>query len=228
MKRCHQNLSGILAATYLLLIILVVLCSWVGSAVGVNMRSLFSADGLRWAFSHFVPNLADAPWAQLLIGITTLSIIIQSGILHSISRQATLKQKRALSLAILVFVVECIVMLSLLLPPAGVLLSPLGTIANSPLEYGWYGMLCVGLIIICNVFGLSSGRFVSMADIIEAHIALLHRLMPSVPPLIILSQLIAILDYTRLMPADSSAAAVVTPLLYIATVVACISRTGRQ
>ena len=80
MRHRHQNLSGILAAAYLLLIILVVLYSWIGSAVGGNIRSLFSADGLRWAFSHFVPNLAAAPWAQLLIGITTLSIIIQSGI----------------------------------------------------------------------------------------------------------------------------------------------------
>ncbi len=218
------NRAGILVVIYFLLHVAVALCSWIISTHGGEARTLCSADGLRWAFSHFVSNISAAPWAELLLGIITVGIVTQSGILHSMSSQATLKQKRALSLALLVLLVEGVVLLCLLLPPAGVLLSPLGTITHSPLVRGWYGMLCLAVVVVSNVFALSSGRFVSLADTVEAHVALLHRCLPSIPPLIVLSQVVAALDYTHLLPAGSAAATAVVILSYLATVVACVSK----
>lgn len=199
----------------LLLLLLLSLYSWIGSACGLDVRSLYSADGLRWMFSHFVPNVSGAPWGEILIGLITISIIWHSGIIYSVSRRASLKQKRALSLAILVLIVECVVIACLLLPPAMVLLNPFGTIAHSPFLRGLYGAMCVGIVIVCNVYGLSSGHFVTLADTIEAHVALLRQGLPLLLNVILVSQLVACLDYTHLVPSASVLYAWIETSLYV-------------
>ena len=208
----------------LLLLLLLSLYSWIGSACGLAVRSLYSADGLRWMFSHSVSNISAAPWGEILAGLITISVLWRSGIIHSVSRRASLKQKRAISLAILVLIVECVLLASLLLPPAMVLLSPFGTIAHSPFLRGLYGAICTGIIIVCNVYGLSSGRFVTLTDALEAHVALLRRGLPLLIDVVLVSQLVACLDYTGLAPAASVLYAWIETLMYVVVIVVGIAK----
>lgn len=210
--------SNILPLILLLLIVILALFSWIGSACGLPIHSLFSADGLRWSFSSFIPNAASAPWGEILVGLMTCSVVWRSGIMSSMKHGASLKQRRALSVALLVLLIESAIVLVLLLPPSMVLLNPFGGLAHSPLLRGLYGILCVALIVVGNVYGLSSGTFVTMADAVGAHLTLLRQSLTLVPSVILMSQLVSCIRYMQLLTPNTTAAQWLTPCLYAVVV----------
>lgn len=213
----------VLPLILLLLLIMLSIFGWIGSACGLPIRSLFSADGLRWSFSHFVPNAGAAPWGEIFIGLITCSVVWRSGIMSSMKHRASLKQRRAFSLALLVLLIECAIVLSLVLPPSMVLLNPFGGLAHSPLLRGLYGMICVSFIVTGNVYGLSSGTFVTLTDVVEAHLALMRQSLPLLLSVILMSQLVACVDYMQLLTAQSLAAQWLTPCFYAVVVALSLS-----
>lgn len=187
------------------LMLLFSLYTWIGNICGIEVRSLYSADGIRWCVTHFVSNIGRAPFAEVLTGLVTLSVMRQSGIMLSLNRRSSLKQKRALSFSLLVLLIGLAIVVCLLLPPYMVLLNPFGKIANSPFTHGLYAIICLLLIVVCNVYGLISGRFVNLSDMVEAHTHALKRHCSCFIIMMLIAEFIGCLSYSGLLiiPADS-------------------------
>lgn len=183
--------SAVAVAAFLLLLVF----SAIGSACGMQIHSLVSADALRWMYTHFISNINAMPWGELIIALVAVSVVWRSGLLNSLRAHATLKQRRALSLTMFVLLLIVLVILALVVPPYGVLLSPFGTVARSPLLRGLFGALCLAAIILGTVYGLASGRFANIADVTRACIAIPRLLLPLLPLLIIASQIYACIIY---------------------------------
>ena len=150
--------------------------TWIGSSWGLNVRNLLSADGVRWFTGNIVNNIEEGPIGLILLLMMTLGAVQESGLWSSMLRGGTLKQHRALSVTILIAVVLFVVLFLLTIGGNGVLMSPFGTIAGSPFLAGLVGLVLIGLILLADVFGYTSGRFGGMTDIIIADVSVIRRL----------------------------------------------------
>ena len=123
------------------LILLHAIISWIGNIYGWGLNNLFSQAGIRWTVANFIPNISQAPFAEIMLGLVAIGVATESGIFSAFGKNASLKQQRALSLAMLVLVLLVIIQASMVLIPNAILLSPFGTIADSPFSQGFYGIL---------------------------------------------------------------------------------------
>ena len=202
------------------LILLHAIISWIGNIYGWGLNNLFSQAGIRWTVANFIPNISQAPFAEIMLGLVAIGVATESGIFSAFGKNASLKQQRALSLAMLVLVLLVIIQASMVLIPNAILLSPFGTIADSPFSQGFYGILCVTVIIVSNVYGLSSGRFFSLNDTIKAHVSLMTKCLPCFLSTILTAVLMGAVAYSHLMDVFSLTFALFSWVLYLLPFVA--------
>jgi len=202
------------------LILLHAIISWIGNIYGWGLNNLFSQAGIRWTVANFIPNISQAPFAEIMLGLIAIGVATESGIFSAFGKNASLKQQRALSLAMLVLVLLVIIQASMVLIPNAILLSPFGTIADSPFSQGFYGILCVTAIIVSNVYGLSSGRFFSLNDTIKAHVSLMTKCLPCFLSTILTAVLMGAVAYSHLMDVFSLTFALFSWVLYLLPFVA--------
>ena len=202
------------------LILLHAIISWIGNIYGWGLNNLFSQAGIRWTVANFIPNISQAPFAEIMLGLIAIGVATESGIFSAFGKNASLKQQRALSLAMLVLVLLVIIQASMVLIPNAILLSPFGTIADSPFSQGFYGILCVTVIIVSNVYGLSSGRFFSLNDTIKAHVSLMTKCLPCFLSTILTAVLMGAVAYSHLMDVFSLTFALFSWVLYLLPFVA--------
>ncbi len=202
------------------LILLHAIISWIGNIYGWGLNNLFSQAGIRWTVANFIPNISQAPFAEIMLGLVAIGVATESGIFSAFGKNASLKQQRALSLAMLVLVLLVIIQASMVLIPNAILLSPFGTIGDSPFSQGFYGILCVTVIIVSNVYGLSSGRFFSLNDTIKAHVSLMTKCLPCFLSTILTAVLMGAVAYSHLMDVFSLTFALFSWVLYLLPFVA--------
>lgn len=210
----------------LLAIVLVALFSWIGSIYGQPVNSLFSGDGIRWWVMNFIPNVSDAPFAYIIVGLMSLSVLKESGLLHAFNKRASLKCKRALSLSILVFVLLCLTVALMTLLPDAVLRNSFGSISDSPFTCGLFGEVCVIVLVVCNVYGVSSGNFTNLDDTLKVHVALLGRCLDYFISMALVGELMGCLDYTGLLQRSSSWYDVAAWCLYLVPL--CLSLSCKK
>ncbi len=199
----------------LLTMVLVALFSWIGSIYGLSVNNLFSGDGIRWWVMNFIPNVRETPFAYIIVGLVSLSVLKESGLFYAFSRSASLRCKRALSLSILVFGLLCLALALMTLLPDAVLRNSFGSISNSPFTSGLFGMVCAIVLVVCNVYGLSSGNFINFDDTLKAHVSLLYRCLDYFISMALVGELMGCLDYTGLLTRPSSLYEVVAWCLYL-------------
>ncbi len=202
------------------LILLHAIVSWIGNIYGWGVNNLFSQAGIRWTVANFIPNIAQAPFAEVMMGLITIGVATESGFFSAFSKNASLKQQRALSLAMLVLIMLIIIVACMVVLPNALLLSPFGTITDSPFSQGLYGIVCVIAIIVSNVYGLSSGRFFSLNDTIKAHVSLLLQCLPCFLSMILTAVLMESIAYSQLMDVFSLAFTIISWFLYLLPFVA--------
>ena len=202
------------------LILLHAIISWIGNIYGWGLNNLFSQAGIRWTVANFIPNISQAPFAEIMLGLVAIGVATESGIFSAFGKNASLKQQRALSLAMLVLVLLVIIQASMVLIPNAILLSPFGTITDSPFSQGLYGIVCVIAIIVSNVYGLSSGRFFSLNDTIKAHVSLMTKCLPCFLSTILTAVLMGAVAYSHLMDVFSLTFALFSWVLYLLPFVA--------
>lgn len=202
--------------------------SWIGDIFGWGLNNLFSQAGIRWTVTYLIPNISCAPFAELMSGLIALGVLIESGLFGAFTKKASLKQQRALSLAILVFIIIVVVLACMVLLPNAVLLSPFGTLTDSPFSEGLYGLICVTVIIVGNVYGLSSGRFFNLADTIKAHVSLVVPCLPCFLSLMLTAVLMMSMTYSNIMMIPSTLFTVVSWCLYLTPFVAQLLHMIRQ
>ena len=157
-------------AMFLLILaqIILVLASWLITAAmpDVFPRSLLSPEGIRWFFGTFTANL-QSPWLVWLLLISIAwGTLRASGLLnydHKVYRQ-----RNALRLVCLEFVLFIGVMLLLTLIPHAILLNVMGGYASSSFSRSILPYICLMIIVMAQSFGVVSQRLKSIEAMGEA------------------------------------------------------------
>lgn len=158
---------GMLMLLLLIAEAVLILVSWILSAMRVEgVRSLLSGEGVRWFFGHFTTMVAS-PWlACLVLLLVALGCLQKSGLF---SRPHTSYRDRlALRVTIVFLVIYVGVVLLLTAIPHAVLLSSTGNLFPSPFSHGIVPILSFGMILISVSFGMVSGRFQTLSDVLDA------------------------------------------------------------
>lgn len=178
-------------------ILLLVLFTWAGSIYGMDIVNLLSADGIRWMFSSVVPNIVKSPLPMFLLGLMTISALHASGLLQALRGHTNPKQKNALIIAMTVLALFAVALALLTLLPSATLLSPFSTFSHSPFLQGIPSISLIAIITTADIYGYTSGRLSSMADVINANTQLISGIASYFLTFIIIAQMVAYLDYSQ-------------------------------
>lgn len=158
---------GVLMLLLLIAEVVLILLSWILSAMRVDgVRSMLSGEGVRWFFGNFASMVAS-PWlAWLLLLLVALGCLQKSGLIRQ--PHTSYRDRMALRLTFLFLVLYVGVCFSLTAVPHAVLLSSTGSLFPSSFSRSIIPILSFGIILVSVSFGLVSGRFQTLADVLDA------------------------------------------------------------
>lgn len=157
--------------------VILVLLSWIITAAMPDcaMRSLLSAEGIRWFFGHFAENLATPLLVWLVLGTIAYGAIKESGLLFTLSHyKERIKEYTAragMRMVLGELVVFLIVISLLTLIPQAVLLSVTGGLFPSSFSRSIIPILAFVTAVMGISYGLVSGRQHSLADVFHCLIS---------------------------------------------------------
>ena len=223
LARYCQALADAMVVVYLALLLLVALLSWVGDVYGWGVGNLLSREGLCRGCSHLTANVSAAPIGTLLLLIICLSTLLESGLFALRGKgRRSLRERKALQAVAVTGLIILAVLAVMLLSASPLLLSPLGTFSGSPFHHSALPLIALLLTLLALVYGISSGRFLSLGDVLSACVLLLSRYPVYLLSIFCGAQLLAALRYalpTLPTPLFTAAGAVVYGLpllLYLA------------
>ena len=187
---------NILPVILLLLIVIVAVISWIANVYGANCRNILSSEGMRWTVEMIMDNFNRSPWTYIVVGLASLSMIVESGIISGFSKQKYLRQRRAYMLVAVVMAVIAALALILYLLPGNSLLSAFGTFNNSALQRGLFPIIAVLLYMLSLIYAFAIGRFNDIEDVIIATVNISVRIPGYFITLFVASQLIAVILYS--------------------------------
>jgi len=194
------KLAPLFPIALLIIIPLVYIASWGAHLYFPQVNSLLDDEGVRWTVSHPIENFSSVPLGGIILLLMTVSVFIESGLLELCrGGRVSLKQRRALVITSAVMAFVIIIVGIMLFVPQAVVLSPLGSFADSAFAKGAGGILMIVLIILGNVYGFASGRFVTTRDFIYAHRFMIAESASYFVTLFISSQVICSLEYSNLL-----------------------------
>lgn len=194
-----------MSSIYLLLFIVLVLFSWIGSVYGLMladgtlMPSLLSEESVRWFVRHSMDNISAAPFAEVLLGLLTVGALRDSGLWHALWHRSQLaqRQRHALLISLVVMAVGMSVVLFGIIP-GGNLLSVTGHLSGGPFASGWPFLLMLVVVTPCIVFGKMSGQWRNMVELYAGLVSAITSYASYFITLIVASQLVAAMHYVRL------------------------------
>jgi len=181
------------------LFVVLLVTSWIVAVYDESVNALLSVNGFRWFFSNFVNNFGTVPLAEIIFGMLGISTLYESGILNITRKHVSLKQRNALKITSLGVGITLVLFLALMLMPNAILLSVFGELYDSPFTRGLYGFIIVLFILAGNIFGYTSGKYVSFDDFFHAQIAIFSRIGNYFVILFLASQFVCCLEYTNLL-----------------------------
>lgn len=197
---------------YLIILVLLVLFSWIGSAYGLMLPdgtlipNLFGADSVRYFVRHSIEHIAAAPIVEVVLLLMMISAVGQSGLGSYVSeavRERTLpalsrRQSYAARVSLVIFIILVSIVAMGLIGPRANLLSVTGGFAGGPFASGWLPLLtvCVCVPLVC--YGWLSGLWGTERAVLSALTVSIARCSSYFVTLIIGSQLMAAIHYLRL------------------------------
>jgi aminobenzoyl-glutamate transport protein len=182
-----------IALTLVICQMLLMLVSWLFSAAypTSGVRSLLSAEGLRWLMGHFSDLLAT----PLLVWIVLCSIawgcLSRSCLLH---RPTNYRERRAQFMALLLLGIIVGVMVLLTATPHAVLLSAVGGLWPSPFSASLVPVIAFSVTLISAFYGMVSGRFENISAVYDG---VLHGICQGAPWLLFYVLVIQIYESFR-------------------------------
>ena len=144
-----------------------ILISWILSAMRVDgVRSLLSGEGIRWFFGNFTSMVASPLLVWLVLLLIALGCLQKSGLIGL--PHTSYRDRMALRITIVILMLYVGVILLLTAVPHAVLLSSTGSLFPSPFSRSIVPILSFGIILIAVSFGLVSGRFQTLTDVLDA------------------------------------------------------------
>ena len=214
-----KNSAEAIPVLYVLLLLLVALLSWVGSIYAWGLESLLDAEGVRWMCIHMLDNVRQSPWLEIAMALAVCGQFIESGLPAVFTprfwqrRSRTLKKMRALQITIAVLAVM-VVLFVLSLTGASPLMSALGQFTLSPLFFGLYPISLMVLLVLSTTYGLASGRFYSVGDVVRSLVSLPVAVAPFFVTLFLAAQLMGCIRYVWSLPVDTPVDILLSLLLY--------------
>lgn len=204
------------AVVYTGLLLFVWLFSW---AVGIAqlafgysstaIHSLVSAEGVRWAVRTALPSIDAAPWAVIMLFVSSIGLLTGSGMIKSIAKlfkrvRLSLNERRAWLFALIAALLYLLLLFLCTLPPWNLLLGVTGDLYASPLVQGRIIISFLGIFFVSVSFGFIYGNYRSSVDIARSIGAAFSLYSPA---------LLALLPACGIMPCVEFAA--LLPLLHI-------------
>lgn len=163
------------ATCFLLLFLLTALLSWTGSIYEwEGVRSLLSDEGLRWLLRTLLDDYLLSPVFQAVVCLFFgVGLFVHSGLGNACrrmvggARKFSRKEKRALGLAAVTFLAYAGLCVLLAFGPWNVVRSAIGTLADSPLADGLWGVCSLGIALPSIVYGFASDSYLSDRDVVE-------------------------------------------------------------
>ena len=197
------------ALIYLILLILVIIVSWIGSIMEIGraggngdlaLRSVLGVSGLRWAVRTAATCLGDAPVGNALMLFMAIGAGRGSGLFRALSRLRSLSPKEATAFYISVVVLGLFVCLIVLGVYAGshLLLGITGLLKSSPLYDGFMFLVMLAVCIPSLVYGLSTETFRTAADCVDAFCTILPPFAHFLVTMLVAAQLLQTLEYTNI------------------------------
>lgn len=159
------------ALVLLLAELVLVLLSWILSAIGVEgVRSLLSSEGIRWFVGGFTDMVASPLLVWLIILLMAFGAYRKSGLTSLVdsSYQMTYRDKTALRVAIVFLLAYVAVILMLTIIPHAILLSATGSLFPSPFSRSIVPLTAFGISLVSIIYGMMSGRLRGFTDILDA------------------------------------------------------------
>lgn len=155
--------------------VLLILGSWlVTSAMpDLPMRSLLSAEGIRWLFGHFIDNLSTDLLPSIILLTASFGAVPYSGLLHAIInifRHKKLRYVERVGMWVVFFEIVIGIVLVFLLTgvPHAILLSVTGHLFPSSFSQSIVPIVSVMVMVCSLTFGIVSGHLNTLSEVYEA------------------------------------------------------------
>lgn len=192
MKRIVYHITLVLIVVQMMLI----LVSWLLSAtLSEHVRSLLSAEGLRWFAGGFSRLLLTPLLSWLLLCAMAYGCLKQSGIIRLFSWPKNYREQLAFRLTLFLIVLMVGGMILLGMVPHAILLSATGRLFPSPFGAALVPMLAFLCILASAAYGLVVRRFSHVYDVFSSMIAGLSSAAPLLLLYVLFMQLYVSLRY---------------------------------
>lgn len=163
-----NKIGGWLALILLCMEILLGLVSWILTAAMPEqfLRSLLSAEGIRWFFGNFVENINSPVLVWLLLLALAYGALRNSGLLAF--DRSEYRQRIALRLVLAEFVLFVLLMLALTIIPHAILLNVMGGLWDSSFSRSILPYVCFSVIVMGVSFGVMSDKLKGVDDVFRA------------------------------------------------------------
>lgn len=172
-----KNSLTYVALTLALAMVALVFLSWIITAAIPDMplRSMLSAEGVRWFFGHFADNLATPVLVWLVLGTIAYGSMRDAGLLSTLmqlkSRMREYSERIALRIVLAELIVFIIIMCLLTVVPQAVLLSVTGKLFPSSFSQSIVPVMCFAVCVISISYGIVSGRLHTVKDVFSCLIS---------------------------------------------------------
>lgn len=216
------------AVIYLILLLVVIIVSWIGSIMEISrvggngelaLRSVLGVPGLRWAVRTAALCLGNAPVGNALMLFIAVGAGKGSGLFRALTRIRSLSPKESTAFYISVVVLAIFICLMVLGVYAGshLLLGITGGLKGSPLYDGFMFLVMLAVCLPSLVYGLSTETFRTAQDCVDAFCTILTPFAHFIVTMLIAAQLIQTLEYTNidaLLGITDSSMRVISFLIY--------------
>lgn len=169
-----NKVCGIISLALVVLQLLLVMASWIMTAAmpELPMRSLLSAEGIRWFFGHFAENINSQVLVSIVLLAVAIGAVMFSGVAESLSgivfhRKTRYMERVALWAVAIELAIAAIVVILLTSVPHAILLSVTGHLFPSSFSQSLIPIVSVTLLICSLSFGIVSGKLSSMGLVYE-------------------------------------------------------------
>ena len=207
----NKRLTGWLhpAVIYLILLILVIIVSWIGSIMEISrvggngdlaLRSVLGVPGLRWAVRTAASCLGNASVGNALMLFIAVGAGRGSGLFRALSRLRSLSPKESTAFYISLVVLAIYILLIILGVYAGshLLLGITGSLKGSPLYDGFMFLVMLAVCLPSLVYGLSTETFRTAKDCVDAFCTILPPFAHFLVTMLVAAQLLQTLEYTNI------------------------------
>jgi aminobenzoyl-glutamate transport protein len=172
MSNRTNRIFGTIALLLVVAQALAIIGSWLITAAmpQLSLRSLLSAEGIRWFCGHIDDNLAQPLLVWLILAAITWGVVDRSRIISALRnlRRLDYRQRFALRLVAAEAVAAAVMLFLLTSVPHAILLGVTGHLFPSSFSQGFVFIVCFCLTLFAVTYGTMSGTLRGMGGVFNA------------------------------------------------------------